>query len=187
MKKVIVTVIAALAIGVFSNKALAQATTPAPAATPSTATGTTDVLSALSGTDYSANYQTMAVALRAANQTATLKGAGPYTIFAPSNDAFANLTAAQLDALFADPAKLATVLRGHIVAGINDKKAILADIRATGTSTMKTIDGQTLTLSVNAAKNLVITDAQGNTAKVIKFDIEGNNGVAIGIDAVLYK
>lgn len=53
--------------------------------------------------------------------------------------------------------------------------------------TLKTIDGATLTLSVNAAKNLVITDAQGNSANVIKFDMEGTNGVAIGIDAVLYK
>lgn len=187
MKKVILTVMAVIAIGVFSNKALAQATTAAPAATASTPTGTTDILSALSGSDYSSDYQTMAIALRAANQTATLKGAGPFTIFAPSNGAFSNLTAAQLDALFANPAKLTSVLRGHIVAGVNDKKAILADIRATGTSTMKTIDGQTLTLSVNAAKNLVITDSQGNSAKVIKFDMEGNNGVAIGIDAVLYK
>lgn len=187
MKKVILTVIAALAIGVFSNKALAQQTSPAPATAASTPTGTTDILSALSGSDYSSDYQTMAIALRAGNQTATLKSAGPYTIFAPSASAFSNLTAAQLDALFGDATKLATVLRGHIVAGVYDKKAILAAIRATGTATMKTVDGQTLTLSVNAAKNLLITDAQGNTAKVIKFDIEGNNGVAIGIDAVLYK
>jgi uncharacterized surface protein with fasciclin (FAS1) repeats len=178
MKKTILTVIAALAIGLFANKALAQAASPAP---------TADVLATLSSSDYSSDYQTMAVALRAANQGATLKGAGPYTIFAPNNGAFSSLTAAQLDALFADPAKLATVLRGHVVSGLNDKKAILAAIRATGTSTMKTIDGQTLTLSVNAAKNLVITDAQGNTAKVIKFDMLGTNGVAIGIDAVLYK
>ena len=156
-------------------------------AAPAAPAATVDVLSILSSSDYSSDYQTMAIALRAANQGATLKGAGPYTIFAPNNGAFSSLTAAQLDALFADPAKLATALRGHIVAGLNDKKAILAAIRATGTSTMKTIDGQTLTLSVNAAKNLVITDAQGNVAKVIKFDMVGTNGVAIGIDAVLYK
>ena len=180
MKKTILAVIAFLAIGIFSQKAMAQAAPAAPAAT-------VDVLSILSSSDYSSDYQTMAIALRAANQGATLKGAGPYTIFAPNNGAFSNLTATQLDALFADPAKLATVLRGHVVAGLNDKKAILAAIRATGTSTMKTIDGQTLTLSVNAAKNLVITDAQGNVAKVIKFDMVGTNGVAIGLDALLYK
>lgn len=184
MKKTILTLIAVLAISTFFNKANAQAA-PAPAA--AAPAGTTDVLSVLSSSDNSANYQTMAVALRAANQGATLKGAGPYTIFAPNNDAFASLSAAQLDALFADPAKMTAVLRGHVVAGLNDKKAILAAIRATGTSTMKTIDGQTLTLSVNAAKNLVITDAQGNVAKVIKFDMVGTNGVAIGLDAVLYK
>jgi len=187
MKKTILTFIAALAIVTFVCKANAQST-PAPAApAASTPTGTADVLSTLSSSDNSSNYQTMAMALRAANQTAGLKAAGPFTIFAPNNDAFAALTPAQLDALFADPAKLSAVLRGHIVAGLDDKKAILAAIRATGTMTLKTLDGATLTLSVNAAKNLVITDAQGNSAKVIKFDMEGNNGVGIGIDAVLYK
>jgi uncharacterized surface protein with fasciclin (FAS1) repeats len=180
MKKTILTVMAFLAIGIFSQNASAQTTAAQPAASG-------NVLATLSNSDNASSYIAMAIALRAAKQEATLTGAGPYTIFAPSNDAFAALTPAQLDALFADPAKLATVLRGHIVTGLNDKKAILADIRATGTSTMKTIDGQTLTLSVNAAKNLVITDAQGNSAKVIKFDMVGSNGVAIGIDAVLYK
>jgi len=184
MKKSILTVIAALAIGVFTNNAFAQTTNPPAAPAPA---ATADVLATLTSTDNAANYETMAVVLRAANLGATLKGAGPYTIFAPNNDAFGSLTPAQLDALFADPAKLATVLRGHIVAGLNDKKAILAAIRATGTMALKTIDGATLTLSVNAAKNLVITDAQGNSAKVIKFDMVGTNGVAIGLDAVLYK
>jgi uncharacterized surface protein with fasciclin (FAS1) repeats len=189
MKKTILIVMAALAIGVITNNAFAQTTNPpaAPAAAATAPAPTTDVLATLSSSDYASDYETMAVVLRAANQGATLKGAGPYTIFAPRNDAFGNLTPAQLDALFADPAKLATVLRGHIVAGLNDKKAILASIRATGTMALKTLDGATLTLSVNAAKNLVITDAQGNTAKVIKFDMEGTNGVAIGIDALLYK
>ena len=181
MKKTILTVLAFLAIGIFSQKALAQT---APATAPA---ATADVLATLSNSDNAGSYIAMAIALRAANQTTGLKAAGPFTIFAPSNDAFAALTPAQMDALFADPAKLAAVLRGHIVSGLNDKKAILAAIRATGTSTMKTIDGQTLTLSVNAAKNLVITDAQGNVAKVIKFDMVGTNGVAIGVDAVLYK
>jgi uncharacterized surface protein with fasciclin (FAS1) repeats len=189
MKKSILTVIAALAIGVFTNNAFAQTTNPPAAPAPAAAApaATADVLATLTSTDNAANYETMAVVLRAANLGATLKGAGPYTIFAPNNDAFGSLTPAQLDALFADPAKLATVLRGHIVAGLNDKKAILAAIRATGTMALKTIDGATLTLSVNAAKNLVITDAQGNSAKVIKFDMVGTNGVAIGLDAVLYK
>jgi uncharacterized surface protein with fasciclin (FAS1) repeats len=186
MKKTILTLAAALMLGIISTTAFAQTTPPAPAAAAAPA-ATADVLATLTSADNAANYETMAVVLRAANQGATLKGAGPYTIFAPNNDAFGSLTAAQLDALFADPAKLATVLRGHIVAGLNDKKAILAAIKATGTMTLKTVDGQTLTLSVNAAKNLVITDAQGNSAKVIKFDMVGTNGVAIGIDTVLYK
>jgi len=188
MKKTILTLIAALAIGTFFNKAFAQTpASPAPSPAAAAPAPTLDVLSVLSSSDNSSNYQTMAIALRGANLGATLKGAGPYTIFAPNNDAFATLTPAQLDALFADPAKLAAVLRGHIVTGLNDRKAIIASIKATGTMTLKTLDGATLTLSVNAAKNLVITDAQGNVAKVIKFDLEGTNGVAIGLDAVLYK
>jgi uncharacterized surface protein with fasciclin (FAS1) repeats len=88
MKKAILTVIAVLAIGFSSNKLFAQAAAaPAPAAAP-----TADVMATLTA---NSDYNAMAVALRAANLSASLKGAGPFTIFAPNNTAFSNLSSRQ--------------------------------------------------------------------------------------------
>jgi uncharacterized surface protein with fasciclin (FAS1) repeats len=175
MKKAILTVIAVLAIGLSSNKLFAQA-----AATPPTG----DVMATLSA---NSDYNVMAAALRAANLSESLKGAGPFTIFAPNNIAFSNVSSDKLDALMKDPATLAAVLKGHIAAGKNDKASILAALRATGSDPLKTLDGQTLTLGVNESKNLVLTDSQGNKVKVVAFDIYGTNGVIIGVDGLLTK
>jgi len=172
MKKLILTVIAVVTIGVSSNKLFAQAA----------ASG--DLLVTMSANP---DYEAMAIALRAANLGATLKGAGPYTVFAPNTIAFSNISSDKLDALMKDPAALATVLKGHIVTGKYDKAAILAALRATGKATLKTLDNQTLTLGVNEAKNLILTDSQGNTVKVVAFDILGSNGVIIGVDGILTK
>lgn len=163
--------VAVLAIGVSSNKVFAQA-----------ASG--DLLVTMSGNP---DYEAMAIALRAANLGATLKGAGPYTVFAPNAAAFSNISSDKLDALMKDPATLAAVLKGHIVSGKYDKVAILAALRSTGKATLKTLEGQTLTLGVNEAKNLILTDSQGNTVKVVAFDILGSNGVIIGVDGLLTK
>jgi uncharacterized surface protein with fasciclin (FAS1) repeats len=173
MKKIVLTLIAAVSISLASNNLFAQ----------TTATPSGDVLTTISG---NADYYVFGIVLRAANLGSTLKGAGPYTIFAPNNTAFANLSSGKLDSLMQDPAKLATVLKGHIVVGKYDKAGI---IKALGTppATLKTIDGQTLTLAVNAKKNLEITDSQGNKAQVIAFDMLGSNGVVIGVNAILAK
>ena len=173
MKKAILTVIAILAIGISSNNLFAQAT----AATPKGV-----VLDTLSA---SPDYNVSAALIRAAGLTATVRGAGPYTIFAPSNTAFSNIPSAKLDDLIKDPANLASVLKGHVVTGKYDKATLIKTL-GSGTPTLTTIDGKTLTLSVTD-KHLTITDSQGNKAKVIAFDMLGTNGVAIGIDAVLTK
>jgi len=176
MKKTILTLVAFLAIGLSTNKLFAQA---APATAAPAATGT--VLDTLSRNP---DYEAMALLVRAAGLTATLKEAGPYTIFAPTTGAFSSLTPAQQDELMKDPAKLATIIKGHVVAGKYDKAAILKALAAK--TTLTTIGGQVLTLGVEE-KHLVITDAQGNKAKVVAFDMVGSNGVAIGLGAVLTK
>jgi len=173
MKKSILTVIAVLAIGFFSNRTFAQAATPAPAG---------DLVVTLSG---NADYNVAAALIRAANLGATLKGAGPYTIIAPSNIAFSTMSSAKLDSLMADPAKLAAVLKGHIITGKFDKAELIKTL-GSGTPTLPTIDGSKLTLSVTD-KHLTFTDSQGNHASVIAFDILATNGVIIGIDGVLAK
>jgi len=179
MKKTILTLVAFLALGLSSQKLFAQAAPAAPAAAAPAATGT--VLDTLSRNP---DYEVMALLVRSAGLTATLKGAGPYTIFAPTTGAFSSLTPAQQDELMKDPAKLATIIKGHVVEGKYDKAAILKALKPT--ATLKTIDGQTLTLGVEE-KRLVVTDAQGNKAKVVAFDMVGSNGVAIGLGAVLTK
>ena len=173
MKKSILTVIAVLAIGFFSNRAFAQAATAPP---------TGDLVVTLSG---NSDYNVAAVLIRLANLESTLKGAGPYTIIAPSNIAFSALSSGKLDSLVADPVKLAAVLKGHVIVGKFDKAELIKTL-GSGTPTLPTIDGNKLTLSVTD-KHLTFTDAQGNHAKVIAFDILGTNGVIIGIDGVLTK
>jgi len=176
MKKVVLTVLAVLAISLSFNNLFAQTTAPAPA------TASSDLVGTLSG---NSDYNVVAAAIRTAGLGATLKGAGPYTIFAPSNTAFSTLSSAKLDSLFADPAKLAAVLKGSVVSGTYDKAGIIK-VLGSGTPTLTTLDGKQLTLSV-IEKHLTITDSQGNKAKVIAFDMLGTNGVAIGVDAVLAK
>jgi len=171
MKKAVLTAMAVLAIGLLSNNLFAQATTPKG-----------DVLDTLSA---SPDYNVSAAMIRAAGLTVTVRGAGPYTIFAPSNTALSNIPSAKLDNLMKDPANLATVLKGHVVNGKYDKATLIKTL-GSGTPTLTTIDGKILTLSVTD-KHLTITDSQGNKAKVIAFDMLGTNGVAIGIDAVLTK
>jgi len=173
MKKTFLTLVAVIAVGLLSNNLFAQTTT---------ATKSGDLIVTLSGNP---DYDASAIAIRAAGLGATVKGTGPYTILAPSNTAFSNLSSGKLDSLFADPAKLATVFKGHVISGTYDKAALIK-LLGSGTPTLTTIDGKQLTLSVTD-KHLTFTDSQGNKAKVVAFDMLGTNGVAIGIDAVLTK
>jgi uncharacterized surface protein with fasciclin (FAS1) repeats len=177
MKKIILSVIAVLAISLLSNNLFAQApATTAPAAP------TGDVIATLSA---NTDYNVSAVVIRAAGLRSAVQGAGPFTILAPSNVAFGNLPSGKLDSLMADPAKLAAIFKGHIISGTYDKAALIK-LLGSGTPTLTTLDGKTLTLSVTD-KHLTFTDSQGNKAKVVAFDMLGSNGVAIGIDAVLTK
>jgi uncharacterized surface protein with fasciclin (FAS1) repeats len=180
MKKPILIVAAFLTFSVFATQSFAQ-TAPAPATTAAPAGGGDVVASATS----SDNYTAFSIALRAAGLTETLEGAGPYTIFAPTNEAFGKIPSAQLDALMKDPAKLANVIKGHIVSGkLMKADVIKALTTGKGKATLKTLDGQDLTLSVANGK-LQLADAAGNTALVTGFDLAASNGVIHGLNGVL--
>ncbi|ASU35280.1 fasciclin domain-containing protein [Mucilaginibacter xinganensis] len=132
-----------------------------------------------------ADLSTLVGAIKAANLDATLQGAGPFTVFAPGNAAFAALPKAKLDSLMKDPTKLAALVKGHVIAGKFDKAAIIKALtNATKTATLKTVDGQTITIAV-VDKKLQLKDAQGNTAEVTSFDTPASNGVIHGINGVL--
>ncbi|MDB5026300.1 MAG: fasciclin protein [Mucilaginibacter sp.] len=177
-------------MGLILNNLFAQAqqrdttksTTTTPAS-PQTPTG--DLVSVLTA---SADYATFGLAIRSANMDATLKGAGPYTVFAPDNAAFSKLPQGRLDSLMKDPAKLSAILKEHVVAGTFTKADIIKALTmGKGKTTLKTIDGQSLTLSVFEQKNLQLTDAMGNSALVTSFDLPATNGTIHGLNAVLTK
>ena len=117
------------------------------------------------------NFKTLATALQAAGLVDTLKGKGPFTVFAPTDEAFAKVPKADLDALLADKAKLTAVLTYHVVPG----KVMAADVKA---GKVKTVQGSELTIGTSGG---VTVDA----AKVIKTDITASNGVIHVIDSVV--
>ncbi|MBS1524614.1 MAG: fasciclin domain-containing protein [Bacteroidetes bacterium] len=175
MKKPILIVAALLAISLFSNKVSAQAAAPA--------AGSGDVVATMATSD---NYNVAGMLARVAGLSGTLDAAGPYTVFAPTNEAFGKLSATKADSLAKDPAKLATVLKYHVVSGKYTKADIIKALSASKDRKveLKTLDGQNVTLSVVGGK-LQLADDHGNTALVTAFDLPASNGVVHGLDAVL--
>jgi uncharacterized surface protein with fasciclin (FAS1) repeats len=119
-----------------------------------------------------AGFNTLVTAVEAAGLTATLKGPGPFTVFAPTDAAFAKIPKAQLDALLKDKAALAKVLTYHVVAG----KVMAADVKP---GAVPTVQGSSLTVAVKGKKVMV------DKATVSKTDIVTDNGVIHVIDTVL--
>ena len=117
------------------------------------------------------NFTTLVTAVKAAGLVDTLKGPGPFTVFAPTDAAFAKVPKATLDALLADKAALAKVLTYHVVPG----KVMAADVKA---GMVKTVQGQELTLKTDGGVMV-------NNAKVVAADVAASNGVIHAIDTVL--
>ena len=117
------------------------------------------------------NFKTLATALQAAGLVDTLKGKGPFTVFAPTDEAFAKVPKADLDALLADKAKLTAVLTYHVVPG----KVMAKDVKA---GMVKTVQGSAITVATAGG---VMVDS----AKVVKTDIIADNGVIHVIDSVI--
>jgi uncharacterized surface protein with fasciclin (FAS1) repeats len=117
------------------------------------------------------SFKTLATALQAAGLVETLKGKGPFTVFAPTDEAFAKVPKADLDALLKDKAKLTAVLTYHVVPG----KVMAADVKA---GKVKTVQGSEITVATTGG---VKVDA----ANVVKTDIVADNGVIHVIDSVI--
>jgi uncharacterized surface protein with fasciclin (FAS1) repeats len=131
-------------------------------------------------------HTTLVAAVKAAGLVETLQGKGPFTVFAPVNDAFENLPAGTVETLLKPESKptLTKVLTYHVVAGKYDFKAISAMLKK-GTKTLKTVSGGTLTFMMNGSRNIVVKDENGNTANITTYDVYQSNGVIHSIDAVL--
>lgn len=135
----------------------------------------------------SADHITLVAAVKAAGLVETLKGPGPFTVFAPTNAAFDALPAGTVDALLKpeNKATLTAVLAYHVVPGKLDAAAIAARIKAGGGKAMlTTVQGALLTARA-AGNGVTITDAKGNVARVITANVYQSNGVIHVVDKVL--
>jgi len=117
-------------------------------------------------------FNRLAEALTAADLVATLKGEGPFTVFAPADEAFAQLPAEQLDAALKDAALLRTILTGHVVPG----RYRASDLK--GIDSLRTVGGTPLKVDLSEGVRI-------GTAKVVQADVEASNGIIHVIDSVL--
>ena len=136
---------------------------------PST-TATADIIETAAA---AGSFKTLSKAIEAAGLTATLKGEGPFTVFAPTDEAFAKLPKNTLDALLKDKAKLTAILTYHVVPGDVMSKDVA------GMSSAKTVNGQEISIKATDGKVMI------DKATVTQADIAASNGVIHVIDQVL--
>jgi uncharacterized surface protein with fasciclin (FAS1) repeats len=132
-------------------------------------------------------HTTLVAAVTAADLVATLQSAGPFTVFAPTNDAFAKLPAGTVESLLKpeNKATLTKILTYHVVAGNLDATAVLKAIKdGKGKVTLTTVSGGTLTASLKNGK-VILTDEKGGVATVTATDLKAGNGVVHVIDTVV--
>jgi len=162
-----------VACGGDTDEAMADTAMPAmaPAAAAAPAAGNTIADVAIAN----GAFNTLVAALQAADLVTTLQGPGPFTVFAPTDAAFAKLPPGTVEALLADKEKLAAILTYHVVPG----KVMAADIIATNGAKPATVNGKTVDVVVRDGKVLV------NGAEVTTADVAASNGVIHVIDTVL--
>lgn len=135
----------------------------------------------------SKDHTTLVAAVKAAGLVETLSGKGPFTVFAPTNDAFAKLPKGTVETLLKpeNKAMLQAVLTYHVVAGNLDSKAVVAAITTgKGSVTLTTVQGGKLVASLSG-KNVILTDDNGNKSTITAVDIMSSNGVIHVIDTVV--
>ena len=136
----------------------------------------------------SADHTTLVAAVKAAGLVDTLKGPGPFTVFAPTNAAFAALPGGTVQTLLQPQNKpmLVKVLTYHVVPGRLDYAALKSMIQSGGGRAMlKTVEGEMLTAMMNGPLNITITDVKGNVANISTYDVLQSNGVIQVVDKVL--
>ena len=137
---------------------------------------------------HSKDHTTLVAAVKAAGLVETLSGPGPFTVFAPTNEAFAALPAGTVTTLLKpeNKAALTKILTYHVVAGDMDSKTLMAAItKCGGKAILTTVAGGTLTATAGAPGTILLTDAKGDVATVTIADVYQSNGVIHVIDHVL--
>jgi len=171
MKRSLFLSISALALVVSACSTAPSATPSQPASVAPSAAAAGDIVEVATA---AGSFTTLLQAATVAGLVDTLKGPGPFTVFAPTDAAFAALPAGTLDALLADPAKLKEILLYHVVSGT----AMASDV--VGMTSATTVEGAAITISVQDG-----TVYLNGTTKVVTTDIVASNGVIHVIDAVL--
>ena len=136
---------------------------------------------------HSKDHTTLVAAVKAADLVSTLKGPGPFTVFAPTNDAFAALPAGTVDTLLKpeNKATLTKVLTYHVVPGRLNAAALKKQIaEGNGKATLKTVEGETLIVT-ESGNMLMVSDQKGGMAHVTIPDVTQSNGVILVVDKVL--
>jgi len=173
-KSIVLPVFLALAIALAAcAPAAAPAPTQAPAPTKAVATEAPAMKDIVDTAVAAGSFKTLATALQAAGLVDALKGAGPFTVFAPTDEAFAALPAGTVEGLLKDPKALGEILKYHVVAG----KVLAAD--AAKLTEAKTLQGSPIAISVKDGKVMI------NDAEVISADVMAKNGVIHVINKVI--
>ncbi len=170
MKRTLLLSLAAVAV-IVAACGTAASPTPAPATPAPSAAAMGDIVETATA---AGSFKTLLTAATAAGLVDTLKGPGPFTVFAPTDAAFAKLPAGTLDKLLADPAALKDILLYHVVKG----KVMAADV--TGMTSATSVEGAPIAIAVKDGKVYL-----NNSAQVVKTDIEASNGVIHVIDSVI--
>jgi len=186
---------AALALGLFAGACSDDGDDAAGTTTTTEASTTTTAMDDASSEDGASegedlvdtavaagDFSTLVTAVQAAGLEETLRGEGPFTVFAPTDAAFDALPAGTIDALLEDPTgDLAGILTYHVVEG-----AVMAsDVAGLAGQEVTTVNGATFTVNVADDGSVSLTDAAGNEVAVTQTDVEASNGVIHVIDSVL--
>jgi uncharacterized surface protein with fasciclin (FAS1) repeats len=183
MRKSLIALVASGMLAVATMGAVAQKADPSVGGAPMYANKTI-----AANASAAPNLTTLVTAVKAAGLVDTLNSAGPFTVFAPTNDAFAKLPAGTVDTLVQPDHKddLTKILTYHVVKGTYDSKKLMKEIKKAGGSLqLNTVQGEPLTFSIDSMKMIKITDAKGGTAMVTTADVYQSNGVVHVIDSVL--
>jgi uncharacterized surface protein with fasciclin (FAS1) repeats len=134
------------------------------------------------------DHTTLVAAVKAAGLVGALMGPGPFTVFAPTNEAFSDLPAGTVTTLLKpeNKATLTKILTYHVVSGDYNTTKLRALILAGGGQTqLKTLEGGTLTFMMNGSSNIMVVDEKGDKADITVADVTQSNGVIQVIDKVL--
>ena len=135
----------------------------------------------------SKDHTTLVAAIKAAGLVKTLSGKGPFTVFAPTNAAFAKLPAGTVESLLKpeNKATLQSILTYHVVPGKLNSKAVVAAIKAgKGSATLTTVQGGKL-IGTLSGKNVILTDERWNKSTITAVDIRSSNGIIHVINSVV--